>query len=325
MCALFQLTLGGRTPQLGEGYTLGAFFKVYIMSFCGLCGAKILLFIDSHIKFDMTKDLTGPDAGERQELELLRENVAAGGKSACERKRVIHLMRSQLQSQDLDLDSHTVTHLYILSTGEQAAVTVSANPASLEGAEGAGAFSPAMLSATIGHAKVDLGPPIVATGVEVDLVPSIVASPAVLEQAQAQGRAEMERELAQYKALGSQGQRAAGAGATSSLPKLKKADTGVAKQMADLKAAERAAAARGDYDGARDLQNQYKALENQGAAAGGGPAEAQRQREAAAAAEAKGQAEEEAKRQGAATSSVEQEHSGSTLGLGWNTGLGFRL
>ena len=48
-------------------------------------------------------------------------------------------------------------------------------------------------------------------------------------------------------------------------------------------------------------------------------------REAAAAAEAKGQAEEEAKRQGAATSSVEQEHSGSTLGLGWNTGLGFRL
>lgn len=286
MCALFQLTLGGRTPKLGEGYTLGAFFKVYIMSFCGLCGAKILLFIDSHIKFDMTKDLTGPDAGERQELELLRENVAAG---------------------------------------EQAAVTVSANPASLEGAEGAGAFSPAMLSATIGHAKVDLGPPIVATGVEVDLVPSIVASPAVLEQAEAQGRAEMERELAQYKALGSQGQRAAGAGATSSLPKLKKADTGVAKQMADLKAAERAAAARGDYDGARDLQNQYKALENQGAAAGGGPAEAQRQREAAAAAEAKGQAEEEAKRQGAATSSVEQEHSGSTLGLGWNTGLGFRL
>ena len=180
-----RLTLGGRTPKLGEGYTLGAFFKVYIMSFCGLCGAKILLFIDSHIKFDMTKDLTGPDAGERQELELLRENVAAG---------------------------------------EQAAVTVSANPASLEGAEGAGAFSPAMLSATIGHAKVDLGPPIVATGVEVDLVPSIVASPAVLEQAQAQGRAEMERELAQYKALGSQGQRAAGAGAPSSLPKLKKAD-----------------------------------------------------------------------------------------------------
>ena len=54
----------------------------------------------------------------------------------------------------------------------------------------------------------------VATGLEVDLGPSIVASPAVLEQAQAQGRAEMERELAQYKALGSQGQRAAGAGAT---------------------------------------------------------------------------------------------------------------
>ena len=93
-----------------------------------------------------------------------------------------------------------------------------------------------------------------------------MASPAVLEQAEAQGRAEMERELAQYKALGSQGQRAAGAGATSSLPKLKKADTGVAKQMADLKAAEQEAAARGDYDGARDLQNQYKALESQGVA-----------------------------------------------------------
>jgi len=38
---------------------------------------------------------------------------------------------------------------------------------------------------------------------------------------------------------------------------------GVAKQMADLKAAERAAAARGDYNGATDLQNQYKALESQ--------------------------------------------------------------
>jgi len=318
LCALFQLTLGGRTPQLGEGYTLGAFFKVYIMSFCGLCGAKILLFIDSHIMFDMTKNLTGPDARERQELELLRENVAAGGKSACERKKVMHLMRSQLQSQDLDLDSHTVTHLHILSTGEQAAVTVSTNPASLEGAERAEAFTPAMLSATIGHAKDDLGLPIVATGLEVDLVPSLVASPAVLEQAQAQGRAEMERELAQYKALGSQGQRAAGAGAPSFLPKLKKADTGVAKQMADLKAAERAAAERGDYDGARDLQNQYKALESQGLAK---QMDDIKVAEQAAAARGDYDAAIDLRNQYKALES-QGAAAGGGPGLGWDTGLG---
>ena len=85
----------------------------------------------------------------------------------------------------------------------------------------------------------------------------------------------------QYQAIESQGQRAAGARAPASLPKLKKADIGVAKQMDDLKAAEREAAARGDYETAKELNSQYKALERQGqaaaaAAAAGAPSSAQK-------------------------------------------------
>ena len=67
-----RLVLGGRVPQLDKDYTIGAFFKVYLLSCCGLLAGKIKVFVDSHITFDMTKTLKGPDAGEMKELEALR-------------------------------------------------------------------------------------------------------------------------------------------------------------------------------------------------------------------------------------------------------------
>jgi hypothetical protein len=52
-----RLVLGGRVPELDKEYTIGAFFKVYFLSCCGLLAGKINVFVDSHIMFDMSKTL----------------------------------------------------------------------------------------------------------------------------------------------------------------------------------------------------------------------------------------------------------------------------
>ena len=88
-------------------------------------------------------------------------------------------------------------------------------------------------------------------------------------EAAARGDYKTAKELnSQYKALERQGQAAAAAAAAGAPSSAQKANAGAAKQMDDIKAAERAAAARGDYGAAMDLNKQYKAFESLQAAAG---------------------------------------------------------
>jgi hypothetical protein len=79
---LSRLVLGGRVPEVDEEYTVGAFYKVYFMSCCGLCASKITTFVDSHIVFDLSKPIKGPDAEELHELEQLRHDDAADAEAA---------------------------------------------------------------------------------------------------------------------------------------------------------------------------------------------------------------------------------------------------
>ena len=44
-------------PELDKEYTLGAFFKAYFFSCCGLLAGKLHVFVDSHIMFDMSQTL----------------------------------------------------------------------------------------------------------------------------------------------------------------------------------------------------------------------------------------------------------------------------
>lgn len=79
---LSRLVVGGRVPELDSEYTVVAFYKVYFMSCFGLCRSKITTFVDSHIVFDLSKPLKGPDAEELQELEQLRHGDAAEAEGA---------------------------------------------------------------------------------------------------------------------------------------------------------------------------------------------------------------------------------------------------
>ena len=79
---LSRLVLGGRVPEVDKEYTVGAFYKVFFMSCCGLCASKITTFVDSHIVFDLSKPIKGPDAEELHELEQLRHDDAADAAAA---------------------------------------------------------------------------------------------------------------------------------------------------------------------------------------------------------------------------------------------------
>jgi hypothetical protein len=75
-----RLVLGGRVPVLDQEYTIGAFFKAYFMSCCGLLSGKLLAFVDSHITFDMNAPLQGPDDKEQRQIDIVRDQAGEGNK-----------------------------------------------------------------------------------------------------------------------------------------------------------------------------------------------------------------------------------------------------
>ena len=65
-------------PVLDQEYTIGAFFKAYFMSCCGLLSGKLLAFVDSHITFDMDKPLQGPDDKQQEQIDLVHSQAGGG-------------------------------------------------------------------------------------------------------------------------------------------------------------------------------------------------------------------------------------------------------